>query len=195
MDADDERRIVELFVHRQPFYDAAAIRRLTGLSEELLDEALREGVVDPAMEGGTLFTWEDVASLALERWTPRQIARALQRAGYAHVLPPLNEVRVITVELPVYQIRYLHQLAEEKSTEDAAPRNVSDIIEYELAALIAGRTEGINPHVSLFEIAALFTKPSLAHDRAGTRCLYCGEAVPDGEEICLSCRRRHVPGT
>ena len=110
-------------------------------------------------EEGTLrFRWADVATLALERWTPREIARALQRAGCVHVLPPLNQVRAITVELPVYQIRLLHYLAEQRSPEDRAPRSISDILEYELAAMATEIAAEMEERLPGFTLAALFPK-------------------------------------
>ena len=189
---DDERRIVELFAHRQPLYDAATVRRLTGMTAERLEVALDEGHVEPVMDGGRLrYRWEDVANLALERWTPREIARTLERAGHAHVLPPLSQFRSITIELPVYQIRLLHQLAEEKSAEAGAPRTVSDVLEYELAAMATGEPE-MEERFPGFETAALFPKPYHAQHLVEKRCLYCGGDVGD-EAICAACVRRHVP--
>lgn len=190
----DERRIVELFVDRQPFYNAEEVRRLTGLPDELLDEALRDGSVEPITEGGAArFVWEDVANLALQHWTPRQIARTLERAGFPDALPSLNQVRVITVELPVYQIRLLHELAEEKSLEDASPRNVSDALEYELAALATDYTAAMEKHIPGFEAAALFPGAAAAHQLPAARCVYCGGPVTTGSEACPACLRRHVP--
>jgi hypothetical protein len=160
---DDERRIVELFAERELLYDAPAVRRLTGTSVERLDEAIKHGHVEPVTECGVVsFRWEDVAHLALERWTPRQIARTLQRAGFAHALPPLNHVRAITVELPEYQIRMLQYLAEQQGAEDGAPRSASDILEYELAAIASEYVAEMEARLPAFTLAAHFT----ASDRA-----------------------------
>jgi hypothetical protein len=192
--ADDERRIVELFAHRQPLYDAATVRRLTRTPPEQLEVALDEGHVEPVIDGGRLrYEWEDVANLALQRWTPREIARTLERAGHAHALPLLNQFRSITIELPVYQIRLLHQLAEEKSEEVGALRSVSDILEYELAALATENMAALEKRFAGFVVAALFPKLSRAYHVIEARCLYCGGRVADGAEICPACTRRHVP--
>jgi hypothetical protein len=159
LDEDDEPRIVELFSERQPLYDASTVQRLTGASVERLEEALTHGHVDPVMDSGALrFRWEDVANLALERWAPREIARALERAGHGHALAPLNQFRAITVELPVYQIRMLQHLAEQRSAEDSAPRSVSDILEYELAAMATENAAEMERLLPGFTLAALFPK-------------------------------------
>jgi hypothetical protein len=192
--ADDECRILELFANAQPFYDLPTLRRLTGVTLERLEEALTEGRVEAVSDGSAVhFTWEDVANLALERWTPREIARTLERAGHPDALPPLSQVRTITIELPVYQIRLLHHLAEKESAKTGAPRNVSDIVENELAALASQSMAALEKRFAGFEVAALFPKLSPAHHAIDACCLYCGEHVADGTEICEACARRHVP--
>ena len=154
---DDERRIVELFAKRQPLYDAAAVRRITGTTRERLKAALAHRQFDPVSGHGALrFRWEDVASLALERWTPRQIAQTLERAGHSEALPRLNQVRAITIELPVYQIRLLEYLAEEQSARDGAPRSISDALERALDALAFDDAAELERRVPGFEEARLF---------------------------------------
>lgn len=156
---DDERRIVELFAERKSLYDAPAVQRLAGASLERLEEAIKDGHAEPVVDAAVLrFRWEDVAHLALERWTPRQIAGALQRSGFAHALPPLNHVRAITIELPEYQIRLLRFLAEEQRAKDGAPRTASDILEYELAAIASECASEMEARLPGFTLAAHFPK-------------------------------------
>jgi hypothetical protein len=103
-------------------------------------------------------------------------------------------VRTITIELPVYQIRLLHHLAEEETAKAGAPRNVSDIIENELAALATENMDALEKRFAGFKVAALFPKLSRTQHVIEARCLYCSEHVPDGDaEICEACARRHVP--
>lgn len=156
---DEQRLIVELFAERQPFYDAPAVYRLTGATPGRLEAALADGEIGPLTDGGSLrFRWEDVANLALKRWTPRQIARTLEREGYADALAPLNHVLTITVELPIYQIRLLQHLAEQKGKEDGAPRTISDILEYEIAAMAADNVAEMEERFPGFSDAAVFPK-------------------------------------
>lgn len=192
--ADDERRIVELFAHRQPLYDAAKVRRLTGTTPEQLEAAFEEGRVEPVMSGGRLrYGWEDVANLALRRCTPREIARTLERAGHADMLLPLNHFHTIKIELPLYQIRLLHHLAEKRSAEDGAPRSISDILEYELAMLAAGASE-LDEHFPGFLAAMCFPASNEVQHSIDGRCLYCAGEVGSGEDVCSACASRHVPG-
>lgn len=134
-----------------------------------------------------------MAYLALERWTPRRIARAFARAGRANVLPYLNQVRTISVELPLYQIRLLHYLAEMRS--GGRPRlTVSDVLEYELAALAAEEEpDVIDREIAGFEGALNF--PSTEHwpQVFEIQCLFCGTAIDERREICAACVERHAP--
>jgi hypothetical protein len=189
---DDDPRIVELFAYRRPLYDAATVRRLTGATRERLKAAFDQGHFESVTESGRpRYQWEDVANLALERWTPRQIGRALERAGHADALPPLNQFRPITIELPLYQIRLLHRLAEERSEEGRPSWNVSDVLEYEIAAMAAGQSD-MEDRLPGFEIAALFPKLSGAPHLIEQSCLFCGDVVTD-DDVCEACARRHVP--
>src|SRR5258708_723024 len=43
----DDARILELFAERQPFYDFATVRRLTGATAERMERALTDGHVEP----------------------------------------------------------------------------------------------------------------------------------------------------
>ena len=132
----DPSGLLELFVERRPFYELAEAERLADLSTERLEQAIAEGAVEPVADGSSLLlAWEDVAFLALQRWPPRQLARILRRAGQASVLPPLNQFHTIRVELPAYQIRLLHYLAERRSRRGAPPLALSDVLEYELGML------------------------------------------------------------
>jgi hypothetical protein len=190
----DDARILELFAERQRFYDFATVRRLTGATAERLEEALTEGHVEPVIQAGVVaFPWDDVASLALERWTPRQIAQTLARAEREHALSPLNQFRTITIELPVYQIRLLHYLAQAKSGDGRQPLSVSDVLECELDMLAWGELPDIERAVAGFEAAARFPSLDDAPHLVETRCLYCGTLIATGENACAACTTLHVP--
>ena len=77
----DRERIIELFAERQPTYTRAAVLRLLGISAEQLAAAVTSGDVTPEVNeaGDSVIPWEDVASLALEEWTPRMIEAAVDR--------------------------------------------------------------------------------------------------------------------
>src|SRR5947209_248566 len=139
MDRDnDDLLLLELFLHRRTTYTDPEVLRLTRLTPEKLRLAIEEWDLEPLDEAGSrTFAWTDVAHLALVRWTPRMIARALGRAGAAQALPPLNRMHTIPVELPLYQIRLLHWLAESHSEPGEPPRNASDILEHEIVQHLA----------------------------------------------------------
>ena len=192
---DDVAGLLELFVRKRPWYAPDDAQRLTGVSAEQVARAIDDGEIEPYRVGETtLLAWEDVAFLALERWTPRQIAVALRRAGYPHALPMLNQLRTITIELPAYQIRLLHHLAEACTRDGARPLSVSDVLEYELDALACAEDLAKIDHVIPgFSAAASF--PSL-HERlplVTPQCLFCGTAVGSEREACPDCETRHFP--
>jgi hypothetical protein len=187
--------LLKLFVERQAFYRLADVRRLVHVSEERLQHAIDEGAVEPVSDGtSVLIAWEDVASLALTRWTPRQIAHIVRRAGHPHALPPLNQFRTIRVELPVYQIRLLHYLAEQRSLPTDSPLAVSDVLEYELGALAAeeGLT-AIDRVIPGFAAAAHYPLPEDRPPLTAGRCVYCDAGVAMNREMCRACVARHVP--
>jgi hypothetical protein len=188
-DAEDAR-IVELFADRQRFYDLAAVQRLTGLGADAVASAVEELRIRVLHHGGRIvFGWEDVASLVLERRTPREIARILVRAGRESALPALQRFRTVAIELPLYQIRLLHHLAELR--RGPAPLSISDVLEETLDAL-AYAEDGRAREVADRAAAAWFA-PFDDESYRAPGCLYCGSADGDHEHPCAACRRRHVP--
>jgi hypothetical protein len=187
--------LLKLFVERQAFYRLADARRLVHVSAERLRQAIDEGAVEPVSDGTSLLIpWEDVASLALTRWTPRQIAHILRRAGHSEALPPLNQFRTIMVELPVYQIRLLHYLAEQRSTRGAPPLAVSDVLEYELGALaVEEDLAAIDRVIPGFAAAANYPLSEERPQPTAGSCLYCGASVAANPVACPACVARHVP--
>lgn len=187
--------LLRLFVERRPFYRFAEARRLARVSAERLEHAIGERVVEPVSDGTSLLiAWEDVLFLALTRWTPRQIAQAVRRAGHQQALPLLNQFRTITVELPVYQIRLLHYLAEQRRTHGAPPLAVSDVLEYELSALaVEEDLAAIDRVIPGFAAAANYPLSEEWPQPAAESCLYCGASVAPNREACPACVARHVP--
>jgi hypothetical protein len=187
--------LMALFVERRPFYTLAAARRLAHMSVRRLQRAMDEGAVEPVSDGTSLLlAWEDVVALVLERWTPRQIAQILRRAGHPHALSPLNELHTIEVELPLYQIRLLHYLAERRSARGAPPLAVSDVLEYELSALafeedLAAIDRAIPGLAAAANDPLLQDRPQLIDDC----CVFCGAAVATSRKVCPECIARHVP--
>ncbi|HEX8170975.1 MAG TPA: hypothetical protein VF824_10590 [Thermoanaerobaculia bacterium] len=104
----DREHIIELFAKRQPAYAWTDVVRLLGMSDEEFEHEIEGLVFGPELNdcGITVFRWEDVANLALERWTPRMIEAAL-RIKSSEAIPHLNQHRLIQVSLPIYLIRYL----------------------------------------------------------------------------------------
>lgn len=140
-----------------------------------------------------LLSWEDVASLVLERWTPRQIAHILRRAGQSDVLPALNQYRTIQVELPLYQIRLLHYLARQRGVRGAPPLAVSDVLEYELGALaFEENVAAIAFAIPGFVAAANYPLGQDGALRIATGCVFCGAGVGAAREVCAACVARHV---
>lgn len=185
-----DRRILELFARPEPFYRAAEVRRLLGLSSDELQEWIDRPVSYVPNGKDQLFQWEDVAQLALEIRTPREIFHILRDAGRETAIPPLNRFHTVTVELPLYQVRMLHQLALMRSAKRRSPLNASDVLEYQLLQIVYDEPEIVHllPGV---EDAATYPR-KIPPRRAAVSCIYCGAKAEDGE-VCAPCSVRHVP--
>jgi hypothetical protein len=185
-------RLIELFVKRKPRYLMADVVRLTRLTHDDLARAAADGEITPLE--GTL-SWADVAHLALRHWTPRMIDAALgqQRVG---VIPLLNRVEHIEVWLPLYQIRFLHYLANREQGTIRAPLNASDIIERLLLDHASGvHDDDAEEAVPGFYDALRYPYFIQRDDDIGTTfCRYCGR-ISDivGRELCEDCSARHQP--
>jgi hypothetical protein len=208
---NDRQRIIELFATARPAYSRADVMRLTRVTEAELQEAGASLAITMRRRGDEEWIeWDDVAQLALDGWTPRMIAAALGRQE-DDVVPYLNRFRLVELQLPIYQLRVLHYLAERQSQGRGVPRNASDIIEEELAALasevdpeeadaaIPGFRDALRFPYSLDQAPdqAADQAPDQAPDRAAVQdydCRYCGLPVSvKGAEICDECNRRHHP--
>lgn len=179
--------ILELFARRQPAYARADIMRLLGITEAQLASAIQEGVLTPEQDdtGAEVIPWEDVATLALESWTPRMIDAALGKHATS-VLPPLNQHRIIPVALPAYLIRFVNHLARQRPGH-----NASDIIESLLHE--QANTEALTIEIPGFHEAVRY--PYYTHrNGAAWRCRYCDTVVTSSRtDVCRSCKERHEP--
>jgi hypothetical protein len=110
------RRIRQIFLDPAESYSLTDVARLTGLSAATLRREARRGWRDASKQHGCWrFRWQQLASLALERWTLAEIYEALG-ADAQRVLPPLLALRRITVRLPDYVVRALETLATARGT-------------------------------------------------------------------------------
>ena len=196
--ANDDALLVELFVHRRETYDGVDVLRLTRATAAELRAGIAEGEVEPIGERGQRkFRWSDVALLALHQWTPRMISQALAQHGVLDAgLPQLNQIRSIQVELPIYQIRYLHWLARQGSEPGRPPLNVSDILERQLDAA-AGAPDDVDAvHLERaipgYMKAAEFPRAD-APPAAEERCIYCGAVLAGTVAACADCAVLHEP--
>jgi hypothetical protein len=193
----DRALIRELYVKRVPLYLYADALRLTRTTQAEADAAIATGGIATETFGGQLvIPWDDVAKLALDRWTPRMIDGALGSTDRLSVVPLLNRVQQIAVFLPVYQIRFLHYLAEIERGQVRAPLNASDVLERHILDLVSG------VNADELELAIPGFRAALQYpyfipredDRCTAFCWYCGRAsdVP-GRQVCTDCHRRHEP--
>lgn len=192
----DVATLLELFVERRPFYALPEARRLAQVPWRRFDEALAQGSVERVIQGGEAgLSWYDVVLLTVLHWTPRRIAAATRRAGHADALPPLNQHRRITVELPLYQIRLLHHLAAQRSVPGAPPLSVSDVLEYDLSLLAYAEdprmTEELIPGLTGAIHYPSLESWSRAADATG--CLFCGSDVSAPDEVCSIVRSAMWP--
>jgi hypothetical protein len=189
--------IRELFIQRVPLYSIADALRLTRSAQPEVDAAIAAGdIATETFRGRLVIPWDDVAKLALDRWTPRMVDGALGSTGRLSVIPLLNRVQQIEVFLPVYQIRLLHYLAEIEHSQFRAPLNASDVLERHLLDLAgAVNADELDMAIPGFR-AALHYPYFIARDEDWPTafCWYCGRVsdVP-GRQVCTHCHRRHEP--
>ncbi|HUP60742.1 MAG TPA: hypothetical protein VNA69_10025 [Thermoanaerobaculia bacterium] len=193
----DRALIRELFIERVPLYSFADALRLTRTTQVEVEAALAAGEIATEIFGGRpLVPWDDVAKLALDRWTPRMIDGALGATDRLAVTPLLNRVQQIEVFLPVYQIRLLHYLAEMERGQFRARLNASDVLERHLLDL-AGAVNADELELAIPGFRAALHYPYFiprGDDRFTAFCWYCGRVsdVP-GRQVCTDCHGRHEP--
>jgi hypothetical protein len=193
----DRALIRELFIQRVPLYSFADAWRLTRTAHAEADAAIAAGGVTPETFSGRLvIPWDDVAGLALDRWTPRMIDGALGSTDRLPVVPLLNRVQQIEVFLPVYQIRLLHYLAGIERGQFRAPLNASDVLERHLLDL-ASAVNADELELAIPGFRAALDYPYFIPregDWFTAFCWYCGRVsdVP-GRQVCTDCHRRHEP--
>ena len=192
----DRTLIRELFVQRKPEYGFDEARRLTRSGEADIAAAIDAGELDPIRRSdGPLLSWDDVALLALRRWTPRMIDGALD-VVHRDTVPRLNRVRQIQVQLPLYQIRLLHVLAEMRRARFRGRINASDILEYELLEIaLSMDADEIEVEIPGFRAALQYPYFIPREDDWATAfCRFCGRLSSiAGREICDDCKLRHEP--
>lgn len=193
----DRALIRELFIERRPHYPFAEALRLTRMTQADLDAVVAGGVVLPeTFAGAGVVRWEDVAALALERWTPRMMDAAIGRTARLSVTPLLNRIQQIEVFLPVYQVRLLHLLAEKERGTMRARLNASDVLERHLLDLASAvDADEVELSVPGFREALRYPYFIPREDDWSTAfCWYCGR-VSDvaGRQVCTDCHRRHEP--
>ena len=192
----DRALIRELFVQRQPEYSFDDARRLIRSAEAEISAAIDAGEIEPLRKADRLlFSWDDVALLALRRWTPRMIDGALDVA-HRDAVPRLNRVRQIQVQLPLYQIRLLHVLAESRRAGFRGRLNASDVLEHELLEVaLSADADEIEAEIPGFRSALQYPYFIPREDDWATAfCRFCGRlSGVAGREMCDDCKLRHEP--
>jgi hypothetical protein len=192
----DRTLIRELFVKRRPHYSLEDACRLTRSAEAEISAAIDEGEFEPLdMGSGFVFSWDDVALLALRRWTPRMIDGALD-VVHRDTVPRLNRVRQIQVQLPLYQIRLLHVLAEQRRADFRGRLNASDVLEHELLEVaLSADAEEMEAEIPGFRAALQYPYFIPREDDWATAfCRFCGRVSGvAGRERCDDCKLRHEP--
>jgi hypothetical protein len=192
----DRALICEFFAMRKPHYVLADVLRLTRSAEQEIARAVNEETIRPEAGGVALrFNWEDVATLAFQRWRPRMVAAALD-VGYRNAMPTLNRVKHIDIHLPLYQIRLLHVLAEMRRGGFRVQLNASDILEQQLLDLASSLDASVMEE-AIPGFGAAIRYPYFIprdDDWATAFCRFCGRVSGvAGREMCDDCIARHEP--
>jgi hypothetical protein len=134
--------IRELFLQRKPSYRLSEAGRLLGMTRKQLErEAKADQEEAYRTNGRWRFTWRQVAYIALRRWSLAEIHDALGPDART-VLPPLLDLRAVTVRLPEYLVRAIELSAASDDT------TVDDWLHHELvdfAGTVADRMERAVP--------------------------------------------------
>jgi hypothetical protein len=193
----DRALIRELFIERVPLYSFVDALRLARTTQAELDAAIAAGRVATERYGErVVIPWDDVAKLALDRWTPRMINSALGSTDRLAVIPLLNRVQQIEVFLPVYQVRLLHYLAEMERGQFRARLNASDVLERHLLDLASAvSADEIELAIPGFRMALHYPYFIPRDDDWFTAfCWYCGRVSDvSGRQVCTDCHGRHEP--
>jgi hypothetical protein len=189
----DRFLIIELFAKRKLWYAHAEVARLTRTRDDEIATAVREGELTPITKGtDVIYAWEDVAMFALRRWTPRMIAAALDAHGNA--VPSLNRTKRIHIELPLYQIRMLHVLADASDGSLRGRLNASDIIERALHDLAECAADEMEAAIPGFRTAQQYPYLIPCDDDTATNgCCFCGDPTDASRASCNECKDRHEP--
>jgi len=192
----DRALIRELFVKRKPHYAVVDVQRLTRSGEDEIAAAITAGEFQPLDLGeGLVLPWDDVAQFALRRWTPRMIDGTLD-VVHRDAVPRLNRVRQVQVQLPLYQIRLLHVLAEQRRASFRGRLNASDVLEHELLEVaLSADVDEIEAEIPGFRAALQYPYFIPREDDWATAfCRFCGRVSGvAGREMCDDCKVRHEP--
>lgn len=134
--------IRELFLQRQPSYRLSEAARLLGMTRGKLEREARRDQEDAyRVNGRWRFTWRQVAYLAFRRWSLAEIHEALGPDA-ATVLPPLLELRTVTVRLPAYLVCAIEHFA---ANNDKTPDDwlLHELVDF--AGTVADHMERVVP--------------------------------------------------
>jgi hypothetical protein len=187
----DRERIRELYTRRKPAYAIDDVLRLLAIDRTQLTAAVVGGSVR-IRGGAATIRWDDVAHLALDRWSLRAINDALgeRRNG---CVPPLNHFGTVRIRIPIYQIRVLHELARRESSAVGVQRNASDVMERQLLDLVAAlereELDALVPGAADALQYPYYVPVVALPDR---RCYYCGRGLDEARlDICEGCQAIH----
>lgn len=148
--AVDAVHIREVFLQRKPSYGISEAGRLLGMSRGALEREARADHEDAyRCNGRWRFTWRQLAHLAFRRWSLAAIHEALG-CDASTVLPPLLELRSITVRLPEYLLRAIEHAA---TSDDVT---VEDWLQHELLDFAGTAADHMERAVPGFRRAYLF---------------------------------------
>jgi hypothetical protein len=112
------------------------------------------------------------------------------------MVPCLNRVKLIQVQLPLYQIRLLHVLAEARRAGLRGRLNASDVLEHELLD-VALSVDAAEMEAEIPGFRAALQYPYFIpreDDWATAFCRFCGRlSGVAGREMCDDCKVRHEP--
>ncbi len=113
--------------------------RVLGFSERDLHAWVESGELEPIDRHGLLLPWSEVASFAMEFWSPEAIEEALG-SDVAAVIPSLLRLVDLEVRLPRMQIVTLERLAARAggSVSAVLARELRDLVSVQARRAAAG---------------------------------------------------------
>ena len=147
MDADTPTRIRHIFLSPRPHFPLNTVAELLEMSVEELKAEIEDGaIVAVSTAVGVRVTREEMVAVAMSRWEPAVIEKALGREA-SRVLPEAIRLVELRARVPRYQKEMLRYLARQEGT------SIGAVLSRELEDVASARAEELAAAVPSVAVA------------------------------------------